>query len=261
MTAWNILNARVFTKVVSVTISLEGTNVYKRALLAMLSALLLGCLFLLMPKRGEDWPEITRSHLWTAEFNLKQIVLAICNHNDKYGKLPSDILGRDSKPLLSWRVAILEFMEERALLNEFNFDEPWDGPNNAKLIEKVPKPYAPIRVDARAGETFYQTFTGKGTLFVDHRTIYSIDNIPGGPANTGLIFEAGEPVIWSKPADMPFDEQKPPPQLGGLFDGECHVALCDGSVKLLKKDLDENELKNLIMPGDGKSVNFKKLEK
>ena len=54
-----------------------------------------------------------------------------------------------------------------------------------------------------------------------------------------MVFEAGEPVIWSKPADMPFDVKKPLPKIGGLFQVRSFVGMCDGSVKELKRYLDE----------------------
>jgi hypothetical protein len=76
-----------------------------------------------------------------------------------------------------------------------------------------------------------------------------------------MVFEAGEPVIWSKPVDLPFDVNKPLPKLGGMFDGEFHVLRVDGSVIHIKKKADEKELKKLIMPADGNEVDFTKLEK
>ena len=75
------------------------------------------------------------------------------------------------------------------------------------------------------------------------------------------MVEAGEPVIWTKPADLPFDEKKPLPKLGGLFDGEFHVGLCDGSVMLVKKNFDEKEMKSLITPSGGEVINLDKLRK
>ena len=46
------------------------------------------------------------------------------------------------KPLLSWRVHILPFLEEGELYKQFRLDEPWDSEHNRKLIEKMPDAYA-----------------------------------------------------------------------------------------------------------------------
>src|ERR1700721_4145755 len=126
---------------------------YKKSLQTCLSALLLGSFFSLPAMSADDPPAITKKDLMTSSNNLKQIVLAFHNYYSTYNILPSDVLDTDGKPLLSWRVAILPFVEEQALWMQFKMDEPWDSPNNKKLIEKMPKLYAPIRVKARAGET------------------------------------------------------------------------------------------------------------
>ena len=86
-------------------------------------------------------------------------------------------------------------------------------------------------------------------------------SIPDGTSNTAMVVEAGAPVIWTKPADIPFDEKKALPKLGGLFDGEFHVGMCDGSVMMIKKDFDEKEMKYLIMPADGNVIDIDKLKK
>jgi hypothetical protein len=211
---------------------------------------------------ADDLLPITKEDLKTSTNNLKQIVLAFHSHSKVYfNNLPGDILDKTGKPLLSWRVAILPFLDEEKLYKEFKLDEPWDSDNNKKLVEKMPKIYAPVRVKAKAGETFYQTFTGEGSLYVKNAPIYTINNIPDGTSNTGLVFEAGDPVSWSKPADIPFDEKKPLPKLGGLFDGECLVGVGDGSVYHLKKNPDEKHMKYLIRPDDGMVVDFEKLFK
>ena len=125
----------------------------------------------------------------------------------------------------------------------------------------MPKLYAPVRVKAKEGETFYQVFAGEKALFGPKKMPRIPASIPDGTSNTGMVFEAGESVIWTKPADLPFDEKKALPKLGGLFDGDCQVVLCDGSVKTIKKGADEAELKKFIMPADGMIIDFKKIEK
>jgi hypothetical protein len=213
-----------------------------------------------VPAGAADAPATARERA-QATNNLKQIGLAFHNYNAAMGYLPVDLTSKDGKALLSWRVAILPYIEEIELYKQFKMDEPWDSPNNKKLVEKMPKLYAPVRGKAKAGETFYQVFTGEKAVFAPGRKPKIPAAFPDGTSNTGMIFEGGEPVVWTKPADLTYDEKKPLPKLGGLFDGEFYVAMGDGSVRRIKKDPDEKELRKLIMPADGEPVDFKKLEK
>jgi hypothetical protein len=125
----------------------------------------------------------------------------------------------------------------------------------------MPKLYAPVRVKAKAGETFYQVFVGKDALFGPNKQPVYPASISDGTSNTGLVFEAGVPVTWTKPDDLLFDPDNQLPKLGGLFDGDFHVALCDGSVVFLKKDGDEKELKKLVTPAGGEILDLGKLKK
>lgn len=234
---------------------------YKKVFLAYLPAMFLGSLFAVPAISADDLPAITKQDRDQSSNNLKQIILSFHNYNDTYNFMPGDILDKNGKPLLSWRVAILPFIEENPLYMQFKLDEPWDSANNKKLIEKMPKIYAPVRVKAKAGETYYQVFVGDDALFGPKKKPVIPASIPDGTSNTGFVFEAGEPVIWSKPADLAFDAKKELPKLGGLFNGDFHVGMGDGSVRFLKKDADEQQLKYLIMPADGNIIEFKKLDK
>ena len=159
------------------------------------------------------------------------------------------------------RVTILPYIEQEALYKQFKLDEPWESETNKKLVEKMPKVYAPVRVKAKAGETFYQRFVGKGALFDETGSMYKVGTVPDGTSNTALVVEGGDPVIWTKPADLSFGEKRPLPKLGGLFDGVFHVALCDGSVIRVKKDFDADVMKLVIMAADGNVIDLKKLTK
>src|SRR5215212_3912548 len=57
--------------------------------------------------------------------NLKQIGLGIHNYHDVNNRMPSNSYGPDGKPLLSWRVHILPYVEQDALYKQFKLDEPW----------------------------------------------------------------------------------------------------------------------------------------
>jgi hypothetical protein len=191
--------------------------------------------------------------------NLKQIGLAFHNYASAHMKFPNDVY-KDGKAILSWRVAILPFIEEVTVVEQFKMDEPWDGPTNKKLIEKMPKLYAPVRGTAKPGETFYRGFSGKRLPFgpEDQRTGL-IRQYLDGTSNTGLVFEAGEAVPWTKPDDLTLPAKGPLPKLGGMFGGAAHVVIADGSVRTLRADADPTELRKLIDPADGMVIDPGKL--
>src|SRR5262245_66359 len=71
--------------------------------------------------------------------NLKQIALALLNYESRYGTFPPAYVADESgKPMHSWRVLILPDLDQQALYNDYNFSEPWDGPNNSRLLTRIP---------------------------------------------------------------------------------------------------------------------------
>src|SRR5262245_40592192 len=209
-----------------------------------------GAVFAAPAKKEKEEPlgPITAEQLQTSEKNLQQIVLAYHNYNDTYGFLPTNQLSKAKKPLLSWRVQILPFIEEDALFKQFKMDEPWDSENNKKLIDTMPKIFAPVRGKADAGTTFYQAFGGSNGWLKPGARIPA--SFPDGTSNTFVCAEAAKPVIWTKPDDMIFNG-KDVPALGGMFDGKFHAGMGDGSVRRFRKGVDPEVLKKLIDPADG----------
>ena len=198
--------------------------------------------------------------------NLKQLMLAIQNYEAVYGRLPCDIRDKDGKPLLSWRVAILPFIEQAAFYNRFKLDEPWDSEHNIQFSKIVVKLYASGVTPAGSSHTYYQVFAGPGTAFDPasvekvaagapgnyYRSKFNLAAaIPDGTSNTLGIVEAGPPVVWTKPADLPFDVKKPLPKMEGPYANALHVVACDGAAYSLKRDIDAEVLKNLIGRDDG----------
>ncbi len=100
--------------------------------------------------------------------NLKQIGLAFHNYHSANDHFPASVnLGGKTKSIpYSWRVAILPYIEQQELYNAYNFDEPWDGPNNRKLIDKMPATYSypgPDGTPSSRTNSSYFVFTGKST--------------------------------------------------------------------------------------------------
>jgi prepilin-type processing-associated H-X9-DG protein len=186
---------------------------------------------------------------------LKRILLAMYDYEDKYDHFPpAAITDADGKPLLSWRVAILPFLDQKALYKEFHLGEPWDSAHNKKLLNKMPAIYAPVTSgNTQPFLTFYQVFTGKGTVFEGAKGMH-IANIGDGTSMTILAVEAAQAVPWTKPEDLVFDPAKPLPQLGGMFPNGFNAVFCDGSVRFFKRTLPEATLRALITANGGEIV-------
>jgi hypothetical protein len=191
--------------------------------------------------------------------NLKQIALAMHNYHSATGAFPAHaIYSKDGKtPLLSWRVAILPYLEQDALFKEFKLDEPWDSEHNKKLIPRMPQVYlapkAPLTKEP--GWTHYRVFVDGGALFDRTAKGPRLTEIADGTSNTFLAVEAADAVPWTKPDDLVFNPAKPLPKLGADPKGGGFVAvLCDGSVRFVKKSVAEMTLKAMITRGGGEAI-------
>src|SRR5262249_38322036 len=59
-------------------------------------------------------------------------------------------------------------------------------------------------------------------------------------SNTLGVVEAGPPVPWTKPADIPYDPKKKLPKLVGPFANEFHVGFMDGRAEALTWDVTDD---------------------
>jgi hypothetical protein len=169
-------------------------------------------------------------------------------YHAKHGKLPPAALrDREGKLLLSWRVLILPYLGHEELYREFNLGESWDSPHNVRLLAKMPRVFAPIdrNPPQEPHTTLFQVFVGKGTPFEDNRD-WRFKDIPR-MSNTILIAEAARPVLWTKPEDLPYDENRSVPDLGAIFPGQFHVVFADGTCIPGRKDVAEIDLRSAIL--------------
>ncbi len=191
--------------------------------------------------------------------NLKQIALCLLNYDAAYGSLPpaftTDAKG---KPLLSWRVLILPYLEQKPLYDQFHLDEPWDSKHNKTLIARMPQEFKPPGGKAAPGKTNYLTVRGKNTVFPGKDKI-KLPDILDGTSNTIVVVEVSDKsaVIWTKPDDFKYDEKKPFAGLLGLRPGGFNAVFCDGSVHFIAESIEADILKHLFIRNDGEVIDIR----
>jgi hypothetical protein len=194
--------------------------------------------------------------------HLRQIGFGFSMFMREKGCLPpAAICDAKGKPLLSWRVALLPYVDQEKLYKEFNLDEPWDGPNNIKLLRRMPEIYI-VRADdpsVARHETYYRCFIGESAVFEPYapQTAGKLEGrVPWklGKNSRSLIsvVEAGSAVPWTKPEEVEYDPNKPVPKLGGLFRTVFHAVSLDGAVFGLPVGVDDKTLRPLIAVEGGK---------
>lgn len=184
--------------------------------------------------------------------NMRQIGLAMHNHYDVYRTLPGNIVDKNGKALLSWRVKILPFIEEQALYDQFHLDEPWDSEHNIKLLNLMPDIYVDPKTETQPGMTVYQRPTGE-KLIMNSDAGGTFREITDGTSNTILAVETlpDTATAWTKPEDVSIDIDKPKSK---LFDGKragFNALLADGSALYLGDDIDASLLKALLTARGG----------
>ncbi len=197
----------------------------------------------------------TASHV-QSQNNLKQIGLAFHNYADINKHFPPPVLygGKSGKVPYSWRVAILPYLDQSDLYNAYNFDEPWDGPSNSKLIDRMPSTYAyPGMGSTSKTHAAYFVFTGPQTL-LGKGDKPLISDVTDGLSRTLLAVEAKREVPWTKPEDIPYDAALPLPRIGGFDPEESSILYGDGSVRSVHGTIKEAVLRALITRAGGEAI-------
>jgi hypothetical protein len=221
--------------------------------------------------------------------NLKQIGLALHGFHASYGQLPpAAIQGPDGKPWHSWRVLLLPYLEQIAIYNQYRFDEPWDGPNNIKLLDRMPDVFRdPIRGDASGHFTHYAALVGEATAFPPSGAVLrdatapvrlpigpgaggatGIRNITDGTSNTIVVAPVASDrgIPWTKPEDISVGPGLPglgrpggiaAPYLARSGPAGHHAApvlFADGGVRVLIDTIDPKTLAALMTRAGGEVI-------
>jgi hypothetical protein len=135
------------------------------------------------------------------------MALAVANYHDVYGSLPpAYIADSDGKPIHSWRVVLLQFIDE-TLYDQYDFAEPWDGPNNRKIAPQMPEIFScPSDTTKRPEMTSYVVVRGPGTGWPETGTV-TMNDVQDDPSKTILLVELQQSNIhWMEPRDLVMED-------------------------------------------------------
>ena len=193
--------------------------------------------------------------------NLRQVILAMHNYESANRSWPAYAnFDDDGKPLLSWRVHMLPYVEQNELYQQFKLDEPWNSSHNIKLVKKMPPVYADpsrkTRVINDAGRTTMVVPRAETTMFHSNEGI-EFKEITDGSSNTIAIVNVipERAVVWTQPVDWDVDMNNP---VDGLFSDqapkEATFARADGSVGTFFADTLSKTIKAMLTRAGGEIV-------
>jgi len=221
-----------------------------RAILKVLipASLIFLAIALSLPVRSRAREAARRS--WCRN-NMKQIVFGLHNYHDAYGCFPpAYVAGPDGSPWHSWRVLILPFVEEAVLYDQYDFNEPWNGPSNGKLAAQKPRVYAcPSDPDScQSPTTNYAAVVGPKAAWAGSEP-RKLDDFRHADSTILFAEAAGSQIHWMEPRDLKFDDARtgvhaPGPakiaahhfiRHGYFYHDEpgSNIAMADGSVRSL----------------------------
>ncbi len=213
------------------------------------------------------WPAIEAGHHRATRMvcptNLKQIALGLHHYRDVYRKLTRPYVADSAgKPIHSWRVMLLPFVEQQALHEQYDMHSAWNSRANSMLVSLRPPLYHCSRAKNEShGDTQYFAIVGAETMWPGDRSVDFMD-ISDGASNTLAIVEShGLGVTWTEPRDLDFDQVpwriNTDPASSGISSphpGGASVALLDGSVRFLSETTDEQILKAMATANGGEEI-------
>jgi len=261
---------------IAVFIVVVGLAVYLREVKSLWSLiyllLVLLCLACLWPAVSEPREPGARAECL---YKLHQIASALQNYHAVNGCFPpAYVADKNGKPMHSWRVLILPYLDCNDLCKTYDFNEPWDGPNNKKLLASHPSPFVcprnPSAGSPGAKETNYVAVVGPNAAFTGDKSKKLADFGTDVGSTIMLVEVADSGILWTEPKDLSLDTTGPDVGKSTLPNvSNCHsyanffgtrihragasVAMADGSVTYVARGgLSIENLRKILRVGEFK---------
>jgi hypothetical protein len=167
---------------------------------------LLGLGFSLLPVYSKAGPGAYRTQCLN---QARNIGLALLNYHAEFGTFPPAYVADDAgRPMHSWRVLILPYLDGKDLYQRYRFDEPWDGPHNTLLHTELPA-FGIFHCHEDPSDqthTSYLAVLGQNTAWPGTSSTRQDKDFPDRLGQTLLVVESSESGIhWMEPRDLEFD--------------------------------------------------------
>ncbi len=140
--------------------------------------------------------------------HLKAIGIALHHYHDVNGTLPpAYVTDEAGRPLYSWRVLLLPYLEEEELYARFDLSQAWDSETNHSLVSEIPEVYGnPWSPEKEVlGETSYLALVDKanGKTVLRAGEARKLSEIPDGVDASGMVVSHPEIFsVWTAPDDI-----------------------------------------------------------
>ena len=187
--------------------------------------------------------------------------MAVANYHETYGCFPpAYVADRDGRPLHSWRVLILPFLGQQTLYDSYNFGEPWDGPSNRKLADRVGGIYLRSGLESdQVRTTSFVAVVGPETAWPGAGVRTHAD-IGDGSHETLMVVEVSDgQFLWMEPRDLQFERMSFRINDGsgrglGSRLGGARVVSADGTVRTLPDEFDPRTLRTMLTANGGEAI-------
>ena len=183
--------------------------------------------------------------------NLRQSALAMHNFHSAMNGFPTSVLvhpktGKE----YSWRIAILPYIEQNEIYEQYDFSQDWDSPHNLAVTSNMPDVFRADWDDEDSTNTSFFLLTGPDSPLGGEKAM-GFGEITDGSSNTIMAVEAKRDIHWAKPEDIMVDPEQPFPELGGYHRGGFNVTMMDGSVRFVSENVLPELLMKMFTPAGG----------